>query len=243
MLGAIAGIAGAGASILGAMKAGDAADAQAAAAERSAAGQQKLSREQMEYNIYQQQRWESIYGPIQDNLSSYYQGLDPDKFQTQMNVDIGTAYNIAQEQLTASLAARGIQGSGVEAAALAQLEQGRADALSQTRVGAEEQVAGMQSSFLGMGLGQQAGLRQGVNQAFGAGQQAFGNLANFQMGMAQQYGASAGGFMQTAGNLLGKVDWSQFGGSNQTQLGVASNTGPQTMISPYSSQQALRGQF
>lgn len=220
-----AAVVGAGASIFGAHQAGKQADAQASAAERSAQGQQQLSREQMEYNQYQQQKWDSIYGPVQENLSNYYNNLDPDKFQTEMNVDIGTAYNQAQEQLTANLAARGIQGSGVEAQALTNLEQGRADALSQTRVGAEQQVAGMQSNFLSLGLNQQPSLRQNVNSAFGQQQQSLGNMQNLQMGLANQYGQSAGGYMATAGNLLGKVDFSNMFAKTPTKLGVAAPVG------------------
>jgi len=197
------GVAMGAASIIGGMKASDAADRAASNAQQLGQQQLQLSREQMEFNIYQQQQWESIYGSIQDNLSSYYSNLDPSKFKAEFDVDINESFDRAQAQVDANLASRGLQGSGIEAQAVSDIEQGRADALSQSRTQADQEVARQQAGFLGLGMGQQQQNVANINQSYGTQSSALGNLQNMQLGFSQQYGQSAGGFFQTGGNFLG----------------------------------------
>ena len=209
---------GVAASVFGARKAGKQADAALAQSERSRQDQLRmqekqleLSQEQLDYNMYQQQLWNNTYGAIETNLQNYYKELDPGKFQAEMNVDISEYYNKAKESITANLASRGIQGSGIEAQALTDLEMGKAESLAQTGFRAEEQVAGMQSNFLASGKGRQAQIESNIQGSFGTQMGAYGSAvglhgqqAQASMNLAGQYGASEAGYMQAAGSFLSR---------------------------------------
>jgi len=217
-MGVAATVVGTAVSIYGSYEAGKDADAAQAAAERDRQDRLKLekqrlemSQEQLDYNMYQQQLWNSTYGAIEKNVADYYGSLDPAKFEAQMNTDIGTAYNAAKERLDANLASRGLQGSGIEAESLSQLEVGRADAEASTRLRAEEYVAGQQAGFAHQQAGRRAMLEQNVQSAMLGTQQSVSGVANVygesygqNMALAQQYGKSQAGYTAAAGSFLAR---------------------------------------
>jgi hypothetical protein len=164
-----------------------------------------LSKEQMEHNIYQQQKTEAIFGPVMENLSNYYATLDPDKFKAQYDTDIELAFNRAQKSLAATLAYRGIEGSGIEVKARSDLEYGRARLLAETGTKAEEHVAEQQQQFMQLGLGKQAQDASLVNQAFTSGQTALARGAGTYANYAATQGADVAGFAEFGATQLAKA--------------------------------------
>ena len=185
MTGAIigAGILGAGASIHSANKASSA--ARGAANRQSAAAQAQL-----EFNKKQYQDWQDIYGPIQQNLSDYYQRLTPQLYESWGVQNIQAEYQKALEQVNEHLAQRGIDTSGIAAQNELSMAQQAAQQRAQVRAEAPQMVANAQAKFLGLGLGNQGALAGNISNAYGnmaniAGQQ--WSLANAQE--QQAYGA------------------------------------------------------
>jgi hypothetical protein len=157
---------------------------------------------QNRYNL-----WEQTFGPIQNNLADYYNTLDPAKYEARMKGSVGDAYDVASKRLTENLASRGIQGSGIEAAALGQLEEGRAQGIIQAELQAPEMVNQMKQGFLtgagmpqqGMHLSSMTGAQQGVNQASGALQQSFMQQGNWEMMNQQNINSAMGSIAGFAG--------------------------------------------
>jgi len=137
-------IVGAGASVYSANKASK--EAKQSSANSIAFEQQKLD------------DWNATYGPVEDNLSEYYNNLTPEYYEA-----VGLE-NFAQEQQTTmarldeSLAQRGLDpASGISASLHAQSELEGAETRAAIRRDAPRAVAEDKSRFLSIGLGQNPG--------------------------------------------------------------------------------------
>lgn len=136
----------AGATVVaGSMSSSAASDASAASAEASQA--------QLDFAMQQYDDWLAVYGPIQDNLSSYYSNLTPEYYEATGLEAIAKEQAETQEQIDASLAQRGITDSGVAASLDAQLEMDVARQNAQVRRDAPHQVMQQQQNFLAIGQG------------------------------------------------------------------------------------------
>lgn len=116
-------------------------------AEKSSAAELAFAQEQYD-------DWQEIYGPMQENLASYFSGLTPEYYEAQ-GLEAFEQERAAQTlQLDELLAQRGIQDSGVAAA----LEQTASlDAVrtrAQIRTAAPAKAAEEKLRFLQVGLGQ-----------------------------------------------------------------------------------------
>ena len=172
--------------------------------------QEQMARSQFEYNQFQ-----NLYGDIEKNLANYYKNLSPDTYTTQANSAIAQQFEQASVNMRESMAARGIEGSGVEAGAMANMYGEKALAESQVEAGADQWVANQQQQFYqNQAAPQQQYARNNMNTAtnnynnsMGNMSNAFGNQANTQFNLAGQYGQSAaqgiGGGMQAIGNSFG----------------------------------------
>jgi len=205
-----AAIVGAGASIYGitqAQEAQEAAVGQQAAALRS---QERIAMEQMAWQREQQAQWDDIYGPVEANLSEYYQNLTPERFEAIGVQATAQSFQGLQEQLKEQLAQRGISGSGIEAQGITDLTIAQAQQEASVRAGAEQQVAQQQQGFLSLGLGQRGQLQQGMQTAFSqqqqVGQQQYGAAAaqlQYARGSEQQAWAGLGQVASAYGQHVG----------------------------------------
>ncbi len=190
-------------SFMGAKKS-SAASAEAAAASKQAAKlQYKASMAQLDFAKQQYADWQGIFGPIEQNLSSYYKNLSSDTFAALGIQNIEQEYTRSREQLDTAMAKRGITDSGANAAGLTELETGRMLGRAQARAQAPTQVANQQLGFLSIGLGQQAQLQNGINNAYSnqintLGQQATNSMNQSNM-YSQQAAASYAGIGQSIG--------------------------------------------
>ncbi len=131
--------------------------------------------------------WESTFGSIQDNMSNYYQSLDPNDFLKTSKQTVDKAYADANDRLAQTLATRGIQGGGVEASARGLLEGDTAAQRAQLQFGAQQTHNQQTQNFLNSGM-QQSQAQNNLLQA---------NDPNF-MGMAQTHMANPAGVQNSA---------------------------------------------
>jgi len=129
-------------SISASNAASDATDAQSAA-EAAALNFQKQ----------QYQDWQDTFGPIQDNLSMYYQNISPDYYEA---TGLANFQKERQQQLTdlnTSLAQRGLTNSGLAATVKRENAIDTAEQRAQIRTGAKQQAVSDMSNFLQIGMG------------------------------------------------------------------------------------------
>lgn len=143
--GTIAAVTGA-TSIFGSMSAADAAsDATDASSAADAAA--------LQFQKQQYQDWQDTFGPIQDNLSRYYQNLTPDYFAATGLTNLAKERTQQMADLRTTLAQRGMATSGVLATAERQNAIDTAEQRAQIRSSAKQQVVDAQSNFLQIGMG------------------------------------------------------------------------------------------
>ena len=177
---------GAGSSYMSSSKASKQADAARRSADNSAALQYEVSMEQLEFNKQQYDDWQSIFGPVQQNLASYYKNLSPDTVASLGLQNLEHEYTRSAQLLDQALAIRGITNSGATEAGLTQLEQTRMLGRAQVRNDASNIVAQQQANFLNIGMGQQSQLQQGINNAYTQQMNVHGQAYANQMSLASQ---------------------------------------------------------
>lgn len=189
-------VAVAGASVVGGVISSNA----SSKASKSAAASDKAS---LEFNKQQYEDWKSVYGPVQDNLSSYYSSLTPDYYETLGLEAFELERNNAMSQIETSLAQRGISDSGIASQIRAEADLGAATTRAQIRRQAPQQAATDQMNFLAVGMNanpapsvsksladQAAGARQRANDAAAASGQAW-NSATQSVGSLVETGLSS----------------------------------------------------
>lgn len=136
----------AGASVFGASKASSA--AKSASKSQAAAEAAALEFQQQRY-----QDWQDTFGPIQDNLSLYYQNINPDYYEATGLANFQKERQQQLADLNASLAQRGLTGSGLAAAIKRENAIDTAEQRAQIRTNAAQQAIADQSNFLQIGMG------------------------------------------------------------------------------------------
>lgn len=141
-------VAVAGATVVsGAMSSKAAGDAADASSDAAAA---QLAFEQQRYDD-----WQAVYGPIQDNLSNYYQNVTPEYYAAVGLETFEQQYQTSLKRMDETFAQRGIDpSSGLAASMEAQAELAAAETRAGIRRDSERQAAEDQSRFLQIGLGQ-----------------------------------------------------------------------------------------
>jgi len=191
--------------------------------------------------------WEQTFGGLQDNLSDYYNNLDPAKFATGEKAKFKQNLDKQMQQYNETMASSGLQSAGMRAQTAKETAFKTAEANSQIDLQSEEYVKDQQMGFLNYGDPQ----RQEAQRAMGVaqdnqnslGQQGFQaqfnqnqqitDMYRTQAGIndtnAQQYGESAAGYSQAAGNYFGSAMSagvtaydSMFGGTNPTDSWMSS---------------------
>lgn len=182
----------------------------AASSEQAAMLNYALGMKELKYAQEQQAKWDSVFGPTQEILADYYNTLDSDTVAAQNVQALQTGHQKYQEKLDIQLAQRGMDNSGLQAELSAQGMYASERDKAQARVDAPGQVAEEQSNFLALGLGQQAGLQAGVQNAYGGLQSTANtqyNASTNQQNLADaDFGAAIGGI----GQVIGNTDWSSF---------------------------------
>lgn len=101
--------------------------------------------------------WQEVYGPIEKNLSKFYNSMTPESLATQNLTEFNRQNATAIETINTTLAQRGMLNSGTSAAVTLASELNSAEKRADIRATADEQVAAEQGRFLQIGLGQNPG--------------------------------------------------------------------------------------
>ena len=181
---AAAAVVGAGLAASSANKATKSAEAQSKAA---------LDFQEDQYND-----WLEVYGPLQDNLASYYTNLTPEYYETLGLETFAQEQQAAMTRLDESLAQRGIDpSSGIQASLTAQSELDAAEGRASIRRDAPRLAAEDQSRFLQIGLGQNPA------QSLASTLSSQANSAQARADQAQQVaGQAVGKAVSTVGTAL-----------------------------------------
>ena len=159
-------VVGAGSSYMAGKSASKSASKASDASAYSAELQYEASMAQLEFAKQQYADWEGIFGPIQQNLSQYYQNLSPDTYSALGIQNIEKQYAQSRQNLDQELAKRGISNSGATVAGLTQLEQASMLGKAEVRTNAPQMVASAKQGFLNAGLGLQNNLQSGISNAY-----------------------------------------------------------------------------
>jgi len=196
-----AGIGTAGAIGIGATAglAGAVTSHKASKAQKEALNAQKdASAAQLAFAQQQYEDWQSIFGPIEQHLSHYYNTLHPDTIEALGISKIEKAYNEGLKQLDRQIAQRGLSNSGVEAQGLTQLDQAKAADKATLRMQAPQIVANEKMKFLGLGLGNQNALSANVLNSYS-------NLQNIATNQLNQANLAKSQALNGIGSLVGNA--------------------------------------
>ena len=194
---------GAGTSYMSARSSSKSADKAYASADAASQLQYETSMEQLNFQKEQYADWENIFGPIQDNLSSYYKNLSADSVASLGIQNIEQSYTQSRQNLDTQLAKRGITNSGATAAGLTSLENTRMLGKAEVRSTAEQTVAQQQLGFLSAGLGLQSGLQQGVSNAYSNQANILGQQSTVDTNSANNYSNQAAQAYSGIGSSVG----------------------------------------
>lgn len=158
----------AGASFLGGRKAEKSANA-------VSARQFALDAEALDFQKQQYQDWQDIYGPVQKNLSSFYQGLTPEAFTASGLQEYEQEYQNIETELLRSFAQRGVDTPAKEAI-MADAALTKAEGRATIRAEAPLKVASAKQSFLSSNTTNPSA--PGVTNALHKQGAFFGNEAN-----------------------------------------------------------------
>jgi hypothetical protein len=168
-------------------------DAKNAQRQAAAADKEALDFAKSQYND-----WKNIFGPIQQNLSSYYQNLTPGRIEAQGREAIELERNDWMTRIDETFQQRGLGDTAMEAFATADVEKNVALQKAEVRATAPEKVAQQQLSFLTLGYNQ--------NPA-GTLQQTMNNRSSMQQQTAlykgERAGEAIGNAVSTVGTALG----------------------------------------
>ncbi len=159
--------------------------------------------EALDFARAQYDDWKQIFGPIQQNLSSYYQNLTPGRIEAQGREAIELERSDWIQRLDETFQQRGLGDSPMEAFATADVERATALKKAEVRATAPEKVAQQQLGFLTLGYNQ--------NPA-GMTQQVLANRSNMQQQLAFKKGEMAGEAIGSAINTVGTALGDYFGG-------------------------------
>lgn len=195
MVGAMIGsaVVGAAASSSASSKASNSADAATAASS-------KASADQLAFNQQQYDDWKSVFGDVQANLAGYYKALTPDTLVASGVQQINQEYANANQQITQTLAQRGISSSGLEAQAMTDLATKQAQDTATLKTQAPQLVANEKMKFLSLGLNQGANAVAGMNNAYGTQATLAANQANMYNQQAAQASAGVGSALSSGVN-------------------------------------------
>jgi len=185
-----------GSAVVGAVSSASASSKASKSANAATAAASESSAAQLEFAKEQYADWEKVYGPIQENLSAYYNSLTPEKYETQSIQAINQSYANANKQITQSLAQRGIATSGLAAQAQVDLSTKQAQDTATVRATSDQVVANEKMKFLSLGMGQYANTIAGVSNAYG-------NQANLAAQQSSMYSNQAAQAAQGVGTALG----------------------------------------
>lgn len=162
-------------------------------ATRTAANAQNA---QLDFDRERYDDWQNIFGGLQENLSSYYNSINPDMYAAAGLEAFEEERSNQMAQLDRSLAQRGLAESGLAATIKTEDAINSAEARAGIRRDAQAKVRDEQTRFLQIGMGQNPG--NSVSSTLGS-------IAQNAQVQAQQASQAAGQAMGSAISTTGKA--------------------------------------
>lgn len=135
--------------------------------------------------------WKAIFGPLQENLASYYNSLTPTRIEAQGKQAIELERDQWLSRIEEDFAARGLADSALAGSAVTNVERQVATAKAEVAATAPEKVAQQKLSFLSLGYGQNpAGMLQNTLNTQAAGARSRANASA--QAAAEAVGSSVG---------------------------------------------------
>lgn len=164
-------------------------------------------------------KYQDMFGPLEESLNDYYSNLNPDDFAAQGNQTAQMQYQKSMNQVNDQLAAQGIQNSGIGAQQSMQYGTQMAQTKAQNIMDAPGKVAEQQAGWMNYGAGRQDNawnqMQSGVgaqsklagqyNDAYSNMSNLFGGAANSKNSQAQGHYNAAQGSASGAGSYLGMM--------------------------------------
>lgn len=170
---------------------------------QNAKAQANVSMQALEFQKKQYADWENIFGPIQQNLSSYYQNLNQDTITSLGIQNIEQEFSRSIQSLDENLAKRGMSNSGAMQQGFSDLEYQRAKGRAEIKIAAPGLVAKEQSGFLGIGMNQKSSLQQGVANSYATLGNVYGSQSMLAGSDAAEYRKQAASSYAGIGNSIG----------------------------------------
>ncbi len=127
----------------------------AKSADKATKAQSEASAAQLEFEREQYDDWKELYGPIEQNLATYYQGVTPETYAAVGLETYNEEYQKSVERMNEQFAQRGIlPSSGIASSLAAQGELQAAETRSGIRSQSEQQAINDKTNFLQIGMGQ-----------------------------------------------------------------------------------------
>ena len=163
---------------------------------KAASESAKVQKNALNFQKERYQHWKDIYGPLQEDLGTYYKNLTGETLSNNEVQKIQMELQQANEQTSNMLAAKGISGSGVEASLLND-NTFKADMLKAQAVAtADSRAMAQKTSFLNAGLGLETSIAGSMNNA-GA------NYSNSLLGEGKAESNMWGGFGKAVDGAFG----------------------------------------
>ena len=119
----------------------DIANRNAALANKQADRSYGLTKEELAFQRQQYEDWKSIYGPLQEDLGTYFKNLTGETLSQRDLVEIQKASQEAQEAMDKQLAQRGLAQSGLQAESIMRNQLQTSQLKANARATAEERAA------------------------------------------------------------------------------------------------------
>ena len=152
---------------------------------KAADKQAEIAKDQLDFQKEMYDKWYGVYGTLQEDMGTYYKNLTGEKISAKERQALQIAAQNAQKDLSSAMTAKGITGSGIEASMMGSIEweAERAKALSQAN--AEDKAMSAKMGFLGLGVGKDTAIANGMANA------------------ANAYGTASSGALKSVGETLG----------------------------------------
>jgi hypothetical protein len=183
-------------------------------ANKAGARADKANKKALQFDMKKYDDWKKIYGPIEQNLSNYYQTLSPESYTAQGFQGIEAEFSKVKQNIEEQIAQRGLTDSGIAAATDQNLQIQKALAKAKVRQEAPAEIAKQKTAFLQGGEQRRSQAEQGISMA----------LHN----QASRADANAASAANAFGNLL-NLGLSNLPGINTETAGAASAATTATM--------------
>lgn len=189
-----------GAAVAGAASSASASNKASSSAKAATAASSEATAAQLAFAKEQYADWKNVFGDVQENLASYYKNLTPDVLVATGVQNINKEYAQVSQQLTQSLAQRGISSSGLEGQAMVDLATKQAQDTANLKIQAPQMIANEKMKFLSLGLGQGTSTVAGVQNAYGTQAAVSAGQANVYNQQAAQASAGIGSSLSSGIN-------------------------------------------